>query len=216
MLFSMDSDVSFPGVVLLLYVLKGPSDLGLCCTGHIPHIVGPKEVVKQEHISVPSIPVTQIRLDVNTTRVFATNIGHYVPNLAPVIHKGSSRVRRSCGIFLFHSFIDFRRVFSFWLDLDVWAHNIIQCFPSYSILRGKVLPDCLQSSWPILVINHRFFYSILETNFMMLLVATTADQHQVDCIGNGLTLEYIHVFQIIQKKLQVIHCPDGDRYTIVT
>jgi hypothetical protein len=59
MLFSMDSDIGFPGETLLLSIVEGPSELGLCCTGHIPHIVGPKEVVKQEHISVPSIPGTQ-------------------------------------------------------------------------------------------------------------------------------------------------------------
>jgi hypothetical protein len=97
MLFSMDSDVGFPGQTLLFFVVKGPSELGLCCTGHIPHIIGPKEVVKHEHISVPSIPGPQSRLDVDKTRVFPKNIGHDVPNLAPVIHKGSSRARRSCS-----------------------------------------------------------------------------------------------------------------------
>jgi hypothetical protein len=74
MLFSMNYDVGFPGETLLFSVLKGPSELGLCCAGHIPHIVGPKELVKQEHISVPSIPGPQSRLDINKTRVYATNI----------------------------------------------------------------------------------------------------------------------------------------------
>jgi hypothetical protein len=62
MLFSMDSEVGFPGETLLLYVVDGPIELGLCLTGHIPHIVGPKEVVKQEHIGVPSIPGHQAGL----------------------------------------------------------------------------------------------------------------------------------------------------------
>jgi hypothetical protein len=209
MLFSVDSDVCFPGETLLLSILKGPSELGLCCTGHIPHIVGPKEVVKQEHISVPSIPGPQSRLDIDKARVLVTNIGHDVPNLVPVIHKGSSRVRRFCSHFLVHSFITFSRVFI------VRAHNIIQCSSSYSILGGKVLPDCLQSYWPLLVINHKLLCILLETNFMTLLVAIAADQNQVDCIGNGLTLDSLHVFQIIHTKLQLSHCPDGDRYPIV-
>jgi hypothetical protein len=55
---------------------------------------GTKEVVKQEHISVPSIPGPQNRLDVDKLRVLATNIGHYAPNLAPIIHTISSHVRR--------------------------------------------------------------------------------------------------------------------------
>jgi hypothetical protein len=161
MLFSMDYDVSFPSETLLFSVVEGPSDLGLYCTGHVPHIVGPKEVVKQEHISVPSIPGPQIRFDVNKTIILATNIRHYVPKLTPVIHKGSPRMRRSYSQFLIHSFIVFSMIFSFYLDLNLWAHNIIQCGPSYSILGGKVLSDCLQSSWPILVIDYRFVCSII-------------------------------------------------------
>jgi hypothetical protein len=42
MLFSMDYDVGFPGETFLFSFLEGPSELGLCCTGHITHIVGPK------------------------------------------------------------------------------------------------------------------------------------------------------------------------------
>jgi hypothetical protein len=52
MLFSMNSDISFPGKKLLFTVLEGASELGLCFTGHITHIVGPKEMVKKEHISI--------------------------------------------------------------------------------------------------------------------------------------------------------------------
>jgi hypothetical protein len=125
-------------------------------------------------------------------------------------------VRRSCSHFLVHSFITFSRVFSFWLECNVQAYNIIQCTPIYSILGGNVLPDCFQSSWPILVIYHWLLCSLLETNLMTLLVAIAADQNQVDRIGNGLTLESLHVFQIIHTQLQVSHCHDGDRYPIVT
>jgi hypothetical protein len=119
MLFSMDSDVCFPGETLFFFVVKGPSELGIYCTGHIPQIVGPKEVVKQEHISVPSITGPKIRLDVDKARVLATNTGHDFPNLASVIHKGSSRVKRSCSHFLINSFITISRIFSFCLDLNV-------------------------------------------------------------------------------------------------
>jgi hypothetical protein len=216
MLFSVDSDICFPGETIIFPILKGPSELGLCCTDRIPHILGPKEVVKQEHTSVPSIPGSQSRFDVDKATVIATNIGHDVPNIAHVIHKGLPRVRRYCSHFLVHSFITFSTVFSFCLDFNILAHNIIQCIPSYYILGGKVLPDCLQSSWPVIVINNWLLCSILETNFMMLLVAIAANQSQVDCIGNGLTLDYLHVFQIIYTNLQVSHCPDGDRYPIVT
>jgi hypothetical protein len=45
MLFSVDPDICFPGETLIFSILKGPSELGLYCTGHIPHVVGPKEVV---------------------------------------------------------------------------------------------------------------------------------------------------------------------------
>jgi hypothetical protein len=87
MLFSVDPDVCFPGEALLFTILKGSSELGFCCTGHISHIVRPKEVVQQEHISVPSVPCPQSRLDVDKARVLATNVGHNVPNLTSVIHK---------------------------------------------------------------------------------------------------------------------------------
>jgi hypothetical protein len=61
-----------------------------------------------------------------------------------------------------------------------------------------------------------FLYSLLETNFMVLLVAIAADQNQVDCNGNGPPLDSLHVFQIIHTKLQVSHFPDGYMYPIVT
>jgi hypothetical protein len=201
MLLSMNSDIGFQDEMLFLSIVKGVSELVLCFTGHIPHIVGTKEMVKQEHISIPSISGLQGRFDIDKTRLFATNIGHDIPKIAPFIHKGPSSVRRSCHHFLIHSFITICRIFSFSLDCNVWANNIIQCSPSYSILGGKVLFDLLQSYWKILVINLRFFSSILETNFMMLLVAIATNQNQVDCVGNRLALNPLHVFQIIHTKL---------------
>jgi hypothetical protein len=216
MLFSMNFDVGFPGETLLFYMVKGPSEVGLYFTGHIPHIFGPKEMVKQEHISIPSIYGPQCRFDIDKAGMFVTYSGHDVPNLAPVIHKVSSSVRHSCCHFLIDSFITIYRAFGFRLDLNVWVHKIIQCSPSYSIMRGNLLFDLLQSSWPILVINHRFFSSLLETNFMKVLVAIAGNQNQVDCIDNRPTLNPLHMFQIIHTKLQVSHCPNGDRYSIVT
>jgi hypothetical protein len=107
MLFSVYPHVRFPCESLLLAILKGPSELGLRCSGHISLIVGPKEMVKQDHIDLPSIPGSQSSIDVDKARVFATNIGHNLPNLMPVIQKGSSRVRRSCSHLLVHSFTPF-------------------------------------------------------------------------------------------------------------
>jgi hypothetical protein len=87
MLFSVNPDISFPCETLLFTVVEGASELGLCLTGHVSHIVGPKEMVKKEHITTPSIPGPQSRFDIDKKIMFATNIGHDVPNLAPVIHK---------------------------------------------------------------------------------------------------------------------------------
>jgi hypothetical protein len=143
MLFSVDNDVCLPGEALLFTIVKGPIELGLCCTGHISHIVRPKEVVKQEHISVPAVPCLQSRLAVDKARVLATNIGHNAPNLMLVIHKSSSHVRRSCSHLLVHSFIYFCRVLSLRLDFNVRPHNIIQCSLSSSILGSEVLFDFL-------------------------------------------------------------------------
>jgi hypothetical protein len=56
MLFSVNPYISFPCETLLFTVVEGSSQLGLCLTGHISNIVRAKEVVKKEHISVPSIP----------------------------------------------------------------------------------------------------------------------------------------------------------------
>jgi hypothetical protein len=134
----------------------------------------------------------------------------------PVIHKGYYRVRRSCRHFLIHSLITFSRIFSFRFDRDVWVNNIIQCSSSDTILKGKVLFDLLQRPWQILDINLRFFCSLLEINFMTILVAIAAYKNQVDCIGNRLMLNPLHMFKIIYTKLQVSHCPDGYRYPIVT
>jgi hypothetical protein len=56
MMFSVNPDISFPCETLLFTVLEGASEFGLCLTGHISNIVRAKEVVKKEHISIPSIP----------------------------------------------------------------------------------------------------------------------------------------------------------------
>jgi hypothetical protein len=148
--------------------------------------------------------------------MFATNIGHDVSNLAPIIHKGSSREWRPCRHLLIHRLIIFSRIFSFRFDGNIRADNIIQCCSSDTILRGNVLFDILQGPWPIFVIDLRLLCSLLETNFMKLLIAITANQNQVDCIGNRLTLNPSHMFQIIYTKFQVSQFYDGDRYPIVT
>jgi hypothetical protein len=148
--------------------------------------------------------------------MFAKNIGHNVPNFALVIYKGSYPAWRSCRHFLIHNLIILRRIFSLRFDGNFRANNIIQCCSSDTILGGKVLYDLLQGHWPVFVIDLRFFSSLLETNFMTLLVEINSDQNQVDCIGSRLTLNHFHMFRIIHTKFQVSHCPDGYRYPIVT
>jgi hypothetical protein len=180
MLFSVDTEVCFPGGALLFTIVKGSSELGIFCTGHISHIVGTKEMVKQEHISVPSVRCLQSRLDIDKARVLAINIGHNVPKLTPVIHKGSSSVRRSCSHFLIHSTISFCRVLSFWIDLNIRPRNIIQCRPSASISGNEVLLDFSKSSRTVLVIYHWLLCCLLETGLIPLLVAITTHQNQVD------------------------------------
>jgi hypothetical protein len=162
MLFSVNPDISFPCETLLFTIVEGASDIGLCLAGHVSHIVRAKEMVKKEHISIPSIPGPQSRFDIEKTRMFVTNIGHDVPNFAPVIQKGLSHVSRSCCHFLIHSLIIFSRIFSFRFDGNVWANSMLQCSPSDTILRGKVLFDFIQVPWPIFVIYLRLLCSILE------------------------------------------------------
>jgi hypothetical protein len=164
--------ISLPCETLPFTVVEGASELGICFTGHIPNIVRAKEMVKKEHIGIPSIPGIHIRFDVNKTRMFATYIGHNVPNLAPVIHKGSS-----CRHFLIHSFIILRRIFSFMFDGNLRSNNVIQCCSSDTILGGKILPDLIQGPLPIFIIDFRLLSGILEANFMALLVLITVNQH---------------------------------------
>jgi hypothetical protein len=130
----MDSHIRFSGEALLLTIVESSSEFGLRCTGHISHIVWSKEMVKRKHISFPSIHGAQSRLDVDKSKVIATNIGHTVPNLTPVIQKGSSSVRRFRGHLLVHIIIPFHRVLRFRLDRNIQSRNIIQGSPSSSIL----------------------------------------------------------------------------------
>jgi hypothetical protein len=67
-LFSVDPYLSFPCETLLFNVVEGASELGLCFNRHIPNIVRAKEVVKREHIGIPSIPGPQSRFYVNKTK----------------------------------------------------------------------------------------------------------------------------------------------------
>jgi hypothetical protein len=134
MLFSVDPHISFPCETLLFTVVEGASELGLCFTGHIPNIVRAKEMVKKEHVGIPSIPGPQGRFDVNKAGMFATYVGHDVQNLVPVIHKGTPSVWRSCRHLLIHSFIILRGVFFLRFHGNISSDNIIQCCTSDSIL----------------------------------------------------------------------------------
>jgi hypothetical protein len=93
MLFIVDPHIRFPCETLLFTVVEGASELGLCFTGHITNIVRAKEMVKKEHVGIPSILGPQGRFNVNKAGMFATYIGNDVPNLAPVFTKG----RPVCG-----------------------------------------------------------------------------------------------------------------------
>jgi hypothetical protein len=210
MLFSVDPDIFSPVEAIIFTIVKGSSEIGLCFTGHISHIVGPKELVKQEHVSLPSIPGPQSRFDVDKARVLATHIGHDVSNLKLVINKGSSRVRLYRTHLFVHSFISICRVLIFRLDFNVPSHNIIQGSSTLSILLY-----CFKSSGPVIFVYHWFLFCILETYLMPLLILVATNQNQVDCICNGLALDSLHVLQIIHTKLHVSNCPDGDRDTIV-
>jgi hypothetical protein len=71
-LFSVYPDICLSCEALIFTIVKGSSELGICCTEYISHIVGPKEVARQENIIFPSIPYVQSRLGVETSRVLAT------------------------------------------------------------------------------------------------------------------------------------------------
>jgi hypothetical protein len=134
MLFSVDPHISFRCETLLFTVVEGASELGLYFTVHIPNIVRAKEVVKKEHVDIPSIPGPQGRFDVTKARMCATYIGYDFPNLAPVTHKGTSSVWRSCRHLLIHSLIILRGVFFLRFHGNLISDNIIQCCTSDSIL----------------------------------------------------------------------------------
>jgi hypothetical protein len=70
----VDPHICFPSETLLFAVVEGASELGICFTGHISNVVRAKEMVKKEHVGIPSIPGPQGRFDVNKTRMFATYI----------------------------------------------------------------------------------------------------------------------------------------------
>jgi hypothetical protein len=133
MVFSVDTHVCFPCETLLLTVVEGASELGLCFTGHITNVVRAKEMVKKEHVGIPSIPGPPVRFDVNKAGIFATYIGHDVPNLSPVIHKGTPSVWSSCRHFLIQSFIILRGILFLRFHGNLSSDNIIQCCTSDSI-----------------------------------------------------------------------------------
>jgi hypothetical protein len=56
MLFSVNPDISLPCDTLLFTIVEGASEIGLCLTVHVSHIVGAKEMAKKEHISIHFIP----------------------------------------------------------------------------------------------------------------------------------------------------------------
>jgi hypothetical protein len=133
MLFSVDSNIRFPTETLLLAVVESASELGLCFTRHISNVVRSKKMIKEEHVGIPSIPGPQGRLDVSKTGMFSTYVGHDVPNLAPVAHKGASSVRRSCSHLLINS-LSSRGVFFLRSHRNFSSDNIVQCRTSDSIL----------------------------------------------------------------------------------
>jgi hypothetical protein len=71
-----------------------------------------------------------------------------------------------------------------------------------------VLLDVFKGPGPILVIDHRFLRSLVQAQFMAMLITVAADQNQVDSVHHGLPLNSLHVFQIINTKFQVCNSPD--------
>jgi hypothetical protein len=92
-LFSVDPHISFPCETLLLTVVEGVIEFGLCLTGHISNIVRAKEVVKKEHISIPSIPGPQIRFGVNKTRM----LPHILDIMSQTLRLSFTKGRLVCG-----------------------------------------------------------------------------------------------------------------------
>jgi hypothetical protein len=134
-------------------------------------------MVKKEHVGITSIPGPQSRFDVNKEGMFDTYIGHDVPNLAPVTHKGTSSVWRSCRHFLIHSFIVLWGIFFLRSHGNLSSDNIVQCSTSDTILGGNILPDILQGPWPIFIVDLSLLSCLLEDNLVALLVPITANKH---------------------------------------
>jgi hypothetical protein len=97
-LFRLDSNKRFPSESLLFTILQGASQLFFSSTSHVVHVVWPKEMVKHQHVGVPSILGSHRRLDVDKTIMLASDVGHDVLNLASGFHKSSPRVRGALAV----------------------------------------------------------------------------------------------------------------------
>jgi hypothetical protein len=92
----MDSEICFPSESLLFTIVQDSNQLVLSSARHVAHIVCPKEMVKQQHVRFPSILGSQRSLDINKARILPADVGHDIPNLAPIVHKSSSSPDPPC------------------------------------------------------------------------------------------------------------------------
>jgi hypothetical protein len=122
----------------------------------------------------------------------------------------STKAHPVCGTpvvnVLVHHAVPIHRVFSFRLDCNTRSDYVVQS--SSSILGGQLFFDGFQGPVPLIVIDHWLPHSLLEAHFMSLLVMVYADQNQINSVHHGLPLNSLHVFQIINTKLQVFSSPD--------
>jgi hypothetical protein len=91
---------------------------------------------------------------------------------------------------LIYGVIPIRKVFSFQLDCNIRPDYIVQGIPCSSILGSQVILDGVKGTGSVPIIDQQFIRSLLETNFMLLLILVTAYQRQVDSVHHGLPMDY--------------------------
>jgi hypothetical protein len=89
----VDHYISFPCETLLLTIVEGASEFGICLSGHIPNIARAKEMVKKKHIGIPSIPGPQSRFDVKKQEC----LPHMLEIMYQTLRMSLAKGRTVCG-----------------------------------------------------------------------------------------------------------------------
>jgi hypothetical protein len=84
------------------------------------------------------------------------------------------------------------------------------------MLRSQVLLDGLKGTGTVLAMYHWLLCGLLETGFMSLLIPVAKNQSQVDSVHNGLALNSLRVFPIMNTKFQVFNSTDLNMDAILT